>query len=87
MGDGMNRAELDDGNLVLVDAETSPRNGDIVVARLNGRSTIRRFVRSDSAITLAPDSTNPVHKPLMLAHTDEIPLRGIVEALYLKRLR
>ena len=86
-GDAMARADLDDGDLVLVDADAAPRHGDVVVARLGGKSLIRRFARTDSRVSLVPESASRAHQPL---HFEQVPsrlLRGTVDAIYLKPLR
>lgn len=85
--DGMDRAGLGDGDLVLVDAEAAPRHGEIVVTRVKRDTLIRRFLRSDSKVTLMPQSTNPALKPLLIRRPAEAALRGVVEAIYLKRLK
>lgn len=86
-GDGMNRAGIEDGDMVLVDADAEAKNGDIVVVRIDEEPTIRRFYRTEAKTTLLPDSTNPQHKPMVYDRQSEALLRGVVEVIYLKRLK
>ena len=86
-GDSMNRAGIDDGDKILVDAEAQPENGQIVVARIDGESTIKRFYREGTTVTLSPDSTNPKHQPRTFTKQNEIMLRGVVRAVWLKRVK
>lgn len=42
-GDSMNKAGLDDGDLLIVDRSLSPKNNDIVIMRINDEFTVKRF--------------------------------------------
>ena len=86
-GDSMNRAGIDDGDKILVDAEAQPDNGQVVVARIDGESTIKRFYRDGTTVTLSPDSTNPKHQPRMFTKQNEIMLRGVVRSVWMKRVK
>lgn len=86
-GDSMDRAGIDNGDLVLVDADREPLNGNIVIISVDHEYTMKRFYKTENRITLAPDSMNPGHVPMMFDSTSEIKLRGVVEAVYLKKLK
>lgn len=86
-GDALDAAHLQDGDVLLVDADAEPRHGELVVARVQGRSLIRRFERTDHHTRLAPLSSNPAHRPTPLDRGPAELLRGVVDAVYLKRLR
>lgn len=86
-GDSMNRAGIEDGDVVIVEADKEPANGQIVVARVDSESTIKRFYRSDDRITLTPDSTNPRQQPMVFTKKNEVMLRGCVEAVWMKRVK
>lgn len=87
-GDSMNKAGIDDGDLVIVDADSQPTNGRIVVVCVDHEYTMKRFYRNDEQVTLMPDSNNQIHAPMMFsAKKSEILLRGVVEAVHWKRLK
>lgn len=69
-GDSMNRAGIDDGDFVLVESTLDLRDGDIVLATIDGCGTLKKIRKGMNTITLLPDSTNPIHKPIYL-HTDD----------------
>jgi len=86
-GDSMNRAGIDDGDRVVVYADQQPENGEITVALVDGECTIKRWFRSDYHITLTPDSTNPKHQPQTFTKANEVLVRGVVRAVWMKRLK
>lgn len=87
-GDSMNRTGIADGDTVFVIADAEPKNGDVVIARIDGdECTCKRFFRTDKQVTLMPDSTNPKHGPMTFDRLDDVQLRGVVEAIWMKRLR
>jgi repressor LexA len=79
-GDSMNRAvvaseTIEDGDLVLVRKQTTARNGDIVVALIDGEATIKRLVRAAGYYVLKPQS-NSKHRPIIVDH--DFQIQGIV---------
>lgn len=85
-GDSMNRAGIESGDIVVVDADKEPTNGAAVVIRVDGDATIKRFYRTNDQITLTPDSTNPEHQPMIVGKRSEVLLRGVVEAVWMKKI-
>ncbi len=85
----MNRAGIENGDLVVVNAERYPKNGDIVVVRIDGDATIKRFHKIDNKrVKLVPDSTNPAHDSKTYdVGKVEIRLRGVVQAIYMKNVK
>ena len=60
-GDSMN-TKFDNGDLVLIQKQSSLENGEIGVIRINGfDATVKRFKKQDEFIILEPMSTNPEH--------------------------
>ena len=56
-GDSMIGAGLNDGDIVVVKYEvTEFRNGDIVLARSDDGTTIKRFVNTNNRVYLAPEN-------------------------------
>lgn len=59
-GDSMINAGIDDGDKVLVQAQKEFSSGDLVLADLNGESTVKRFISDDNPpyIYLKPENPN-----------------------------
>lgn len=76
VGDSMNRAGIQDRDLVLVRQQQDAKNGDRVVALINDEATVKEFYREKEVAVLKPKSTNKSHKPIIL-HEDFI-IQGVV---------
>jgi repressor LexA len=57
-GDSMTGADINDGDIVVVKEVTEFKNGDIVLARSDDGTTIKRFVSTAGKIYLAPENPN-----------------------------
>ena len=55
-GESMINAGILDGDMILVRAQHSADNGDIVVALLGDSVTVKRFFREDGYIRLQPEN-------------------------------
>jgi repressor LexA len=62
----MNRAGINDGDLVLVRQQMTANNGDMVVAMIDDEATIKKLRLRKDHIILEPDSTNPEYCPIVL---------------------
>lgn len=63
-GDSMNALRINEGDIVIVRRQSDVENGEVAVVLIDGDSaTLKRFYRTDSAITLMPQSTNAEHQP------------------------
>jgi SOS-response transcriptional repressor LexA len=90
-GSSMNRAEIngriiEDGDLVIVDGrKKSPDNGDIVVAIVDQKATIKRFVddRANGQVVLRADSSFD-YEPIHLHPEDDFSISGQVIAVIKK---
>lgn len=70
-----------DGDMVIVERNHSPKNGDIVVALLdNAYATLKRFYREKRHIRLQP--ANSTMKPILVK--GDINIQGIVRAVIRK---
>lgn len=82
-GISMNKAEvdgktIDSGDFVLIDHEVSNyKNGDIVVAVIDGLATIKRYYKNSDQITLEADSSKD-YLPIYLHEGDDFLLNGKV---------
>jgi repressor LexA len=80
-GDSMNRARvsgerIENGDLVLIRQQSTAQTGDVVVALIDGEATIKRLAKAPGYWLLKPESTNPVHHPIIL-HRD-FGIQGVV---------
>ncbi|MGY8910024.1 MAG: transcriptional repressor LexA [Flavobacteriales bacterium] len=83
-GDSMNKASIDDGDLVLIRQEQTAENGDRVVALIDDEATIKVYRNDGNHIVLLPKSTTKKHQPIIL--TRDFKIQGIVErVISLKR--
>ena len=78
-GDSMNVLGLVTGSVVAVKSQSTARNGDVVVARLEDEVTLKRFIRLDRRrVELRPESTNPEHQPIEVdLKTDAFEVCGV----------
>jgi SOS regulatory protein LexA len=86
-GDSMNRSKVDgqtveDGDLVLVRQQERADPGKIVVALVDGEATIKKLVKGPGYYVLQPDSSNPKHRPIIVAQ--DFQIQGIVCRVFKK---
>jgi len=75
-GDSMDRAKINDGDLVLVRQQSSAENGNIVVAVIDEEATIKEFRRTRTTVVLRPKSSSSNHQPIILSESFQI--QGVV---------
>jgi len=75
-GDSMNKAGINDGDIVLIRQQSDADDGEKVVALIDGKATIKEFFKSPNAVVLKPRSTNSEHKPIIL--TEDFQIQGVV---------
>jgi repressor LexA len=78
-GESMVDAHILDGDTVLVRQQTTARNGDIVVAQVEGETTVKRFFAEENRVRLQPE--NRAMKPLTLERGDFRILGKVVGVL------
>ncbi len=78
-GDSMNKAGIENGNLLLVRQQDSAQTGDLVVALINDEATVKTFEKTRDAVILRPKSSNKAHKPIIL--TENCMIQGVVVAV------
>ncbi|MBT3349182.1 repressor LexA [bacterium] len=76
VGDSMNEANIQPGDLVLVRVQKNAENGDRVVALVDDEATIKEFHRRENVVVLTPRSSNPRHQPIIV--TDQLQIQGVV---------
>ena len=75
-GDSMIDEQIRDGDYVVVEERTSPRNGEMVVALIDGReATLKTFRRDKGRIRLQP--ANPEIAPVFV-RPEALRIQGIV---------
>ena len=74
-GDSMIEDGILDGDLVGVLQSAEASNGQIVVARLDGEVTIKRFERSEEVIRLLP--RNPAYAPIEVGPDRDLAIEGV----------
>ena len=71
-GDSLDKIGFHSGDIVAVRRQPEARNGDIVLARIEGEVTLKRYERIDAnTIELQPVSSNPVHEAITIGPTTE----------------
>jgi repressor LexA len=78
-GDSMNMAGINNGDLILVKQQATASNGERVVALVNDEATVKEIQYKGNYVTLLPRSSNPVHKPIILA--EEFAIQGVVKGV------
>ena len=86
-GDSMNRAKIEsqtieDGDLVLVRQQDRADPGKIVVALIDGEATIKKLLKQPGYFVLQPESTNPKHRPIIVAQ--DFRIQGTVCRVFKK---
>jgi len=73
-GDSMIEDSIRDGDLVLIERRTTARNGETVVAILDGEeATLKRYYRENGRVRLQP--ANSSMEPILV---DEVEIRGVL---------
>ena len=69
------------GDLVIVQQQAVPNNGDTVVAVVHGEATIKRFYQRGTSVELRPANAHMV--PLQV-QAEDVEVKGIVSGLIRK---
>jgi len=73
-GDSMIDEHICDGDVVVYEERKNPRNGDTVVALVDGdEATLKKFYKEKSRVRLQP--ANPKYKPI---YTRNVDILGVV---------
>ena len=74
-GDSMRDDGIFDGDLVAVKRTAEARNGQVVVARIDGEITIKRFEQTKTRIRLLP--RNPDYAPIVVQPGSDFAIEGL----------
>ncbi len=75
-GHSMTGAGISDGDELVVDRALTPRDGDVVIAVLDGELTVKRLRITPSAVLLQAE--NPGYPPLRVGELSELHIWGVV---------
>jgi repressor LexA len=78
-GDSMIGDHIQDGDLILVSPQARAEDGAIVVAMVDGDTTVKRLCRRDDGIQLVP--SHPSMEPLSLRQDAQLRIIGKVVAV------
>lgn len=82
-GDSMIEENIQEGDIIVVAAQQTAQNGDVVVALIDGNyATVKKFFREPDFIRLEP--ANPQFKPIFIRTPERIQIQGIVRGLIRK---
>jgi repressor LexA len=84
-GLSMIEALIDDGDVVIMCKPTDPksvRNGDIVAARVEGKTTLKYFQKKASRITLMPGNPDRDTYPITEVRAADVDIQGILVAVW-----
>ena len=79
-GDSMSEAGILPGDMVLVDKREQPKNGDIVIAEVDGQWTMKYLRKRGENVMLLP--ANPKYQPIK--PKKELKISGVVTAVVRK---
>ena len=80
-GDSMIDDGIREGDLVIVQQQFAPHNGDTVVAVVHGEATIKRFYRSGTSVELRPANA---HMTALRVEAQDVEVKGVVAGLIRK---
>lgn len=75
-GDSMIGAGIHSGDILIVDRSLEPRNGNIVIAIVDGQLTVKRLMRKGRKLLLMPE--NPNYPPIPFNTRSDITIWGVV---------
>ncbi len=75
-GESMLGAGIADGDILVVDRSARARNGDIIIAAIDGEFTVKRLDRQGGQVRLLPE--NPAYPPIVLGPGTEAEFFGVV---------
>ncbi len=78
-GDSMLGAGIHCGDLLVVDRSLEAKNGNVVVAVLDGDLTVKRLYKRDGIIRLLPE--NSQYQPIEIAEGQSFEIWGVVTSV------
>lgn len=78
-GDSMKDSGIHSGDILVVDRAEEPRDGNIVVAVLNGELTVKKLAHRGGKLLLIP--SNPAFQPLEISPEMDFEVWGVVTSV------
>jgi DNA polymerase V len=75
-GDSMIGAGIHTGDLLVVDRSLEPKNGNVIVAALDGDLTVKRLSRRNGVVRLLPE--NKDYQPIAIQDGQSFEIWGVV---------
>ncbi|WP_456422280.1 LexA family protein [Lutibacter sp.] len=75
-GNSMIDANIEDGDLLVIDRSIETRNGKVAVCMIDGEFTIKRLKVEKDCVYLMPENKN--YKPIKVTEENELIIWGIV---------
>lgn len=78
-GDSMIGAGIHSGDLLVVDRSLEPKNGNVIVAALDGDLTVKRLYQKNGFIRLLPE--NAEYQPIEIQDGQSFEIWGVVTSV------
>ena len=75
-GDSMEGAGMYSGDILVVDRSLDPKDGNVIIAVIDGELTVKRLSNKNGEISLVPE--NPNYKPLKITEEMSFTVWGVV---------
>ena len=75
-GESMNKAGIQDGDLLVVDRSITPGNGSVVIAAVEGELTVKYLVKKNGKVLLVP--ANDEYPDLDITEQEDAVIWGVV---------
>lgn len=83
-GDSMSDAGILNNSFIIVDTSRTPKNNDIIVARLEDEFLVKRLIIENSQIILKAENSNVNYKDIYIENPDIFEVWGIVTGVFFK---
>ncbi len=77
-GESMRDAGLQNGDIIVIDKSLTPKNGDIIVAAIDGEFTIKEFRMDSSGQCAWLIPHNEAYQPIRVTEEDNFSVWGVV---------
>jgi SOS-response transcriptional repressor LexA len=77
VGDSMQKANIFEGDTLILDTKSEPTDGDIIVVNINNQTVVKKLKLNGSEIMLIPENDN--FEPHIISETDTFTLIGKVK--------
>ncbi len=78
-GDSMTYSGIHSGDLLIVDRSLEPKDGNIVIAVIDGELTVKRLRYVKNKLSLIPE--NPKYKPIEITENMNFEVWGVVSTV------